>query len=104
VSRRTCAACGAEIVYQGRGRPRKFCAQCVPSGRGAAAIRAWRAVNPEKVEVYNAGRRVNPWPRPCVVCGDIFTPIRNRDAKLCGRSACRRKSARLDLAAVRTEA
>jgi len=30
---------------------------CVPPGTGARASAAWRAVNPERVEGYNAARR-----------------------------------------------
>jgi hypothetical protein len=97
---RTCASCGAALPeHQGRGRPRKFCVDCVPPGTGAAALRAWRAANPEKVRAYNEARRLAPLlPRPCAACGEIFTPLRRSDdAETCGRRAC-------TLATVRTEA
>jgi hypothetical protein len=55
---RRCRVCGAAIPpNHGRGHPRKFCTACVPSGIGKEAIRAWRAVNPERVQAYNASRR-----------------------------------------------
>lgn len=36
-----CPACGEEIVYRGRGRPRKYCEACVPAGSGGGP---WREV------------------------------------------------------------
>jgi hypothetical protein len=33
----TCPACGEKLVYRGRGRPRKYCEACVPSGSGGTA-------------------------------------------------------------------
>jgi len=32
-----CAACGEKLFYKGRGRPRKYCETCVPSGSGGGA-------------------------------------------------------------------
>lgn len=52
-----CSACNAPIPPNPRGRPRKYCRDCVPPGSGRAAMVAWRAVNPERVAAYNAARR-----------------------------------------------
>jgi hypothetical protein len=55
---RLCRACKAEIPPNaGPGRPRVYCAACVPPGTGKAAMRAWRAVNPGYDESHNAARR-----------------------------------------------
>jgi len=55
---RRCRACKGTIPpHPGAGRPRKYCTTCVPPGTGAQASAAWRAVNPERVEAYNAARR-----------------------------------------------
>lgn len=63
-----CAGCGAGLpASSGRGRPRRFCTSCVPPGTGASASASWRAVNPERVESYNASRRVD---RACAVCAE----------------------------------
>jgi hypothetical protein len=43
---RRCQSCGAVIHEQGgRGRPRKFCTVCIPSGNPATVAKAWRRVN-----------------------------------------------------------
>jgi hypothetical protein len=43
---RRCESCGAVIHEQGgRGRPRKFCTVCIPSGNPATVAKAWRRVN-----------------------------------------------------------
>lgn len=56
-----CGACKADIPKStGRGRPRKYCVECVPPGTGADAIRAWRKVNSDRVAAYNESRRVVP--------------------------------------------
>ena len=46
-----CRACGEEIVYRGRGRPRKYCEVCVPSGAGGTAWHeAWLAEHRDELE------------------------------------------------------
>jgi hypothetical protein len=52
----------------------------------------WRAENPERVEAYNAARRVVHESRPCVECGEEFTPGRS-DRIVCSTS-CRWKRKR----------
>jgi ribosomal protein S27E len=44
---RRCQSCGAVIHEKrgGRGRPRKFCTVCIPSGNPATVAKAWRRVN-----------------------------------------------------------
>jgi len=54
---RKCDSCGIELRYQGRGRPRRYCENCVPRGGGAAGSRAWRSVNAEHVLEYGRARR-----------------------------------------------
>jgi hypothetical protein len=76
----TCSACGTEFAQPvRRGRPRKFCSDCVPSGTGADAIRAWRLANPDRVTGYNEQRRSSYVPvlyterdKKCSRCGDVF--------------------------------
>ncbi len=65
----TCAACGTNFAYEGRGRPRRYCRECVPPG----TTNAWRAANPQRVAQYNAARRLPTEQRPCLVCGMQFT-------------------------------
>lgn len=59
-----CASCGGPLPAQsGRGRPRKFCVECVPRVReaGKATVsRLWRETNPGRVDAYNEGRRQHP--------------------------------------------
>jgi len=76
-------ACGALIV-PGRGRRRKFCSACTPPGSKGAA---WRAANPERVEAYNAARRLPSSPRACPECGALFKGRPNK--LLCGLRRCR---------------
>ena len=73
-----CAACGAPIVYPGRGRRRVFCVVCTPPGSSGAA---WRAANPERT------RRLPSSPRACPECGETFKGRRNK--LLCGQRRCR---------------
>jgi hypothetical protein len=75
-----CEGCGEPFVPNSRGRPRRFCADCsVP----AVAARRWRERRPERVEAYNAARRVAPpEPRECSECGKLFVPGR-RDGEMC---------------------
>jgi hypothetical protein len=48
---KTGPACGAEIVYGGRGRPRHYCADCRPPGSGGTAWRtAWQAEHHDELE------------------------------------------------------
>jgi hypothetical protein len=83
-----CAACGAEFEQPIRGRPRKYCYRCVPPGSGAAAMRAWRAVNPERVEAYNDSRRVSEQVFYCAVCRRPFAATSSR-RMLCGDTSCK---------------
>jgi len=44
-------ACGAEIVYSGRGRPRRYCEACTPSGSSTGVwFNAWLAVHRDEIE------------------------------------------------------
>lgn len=65
-ARRTCHACGREHE-QHRGRPRKWCQKCSPPVAAvgkAAAAKAWRALNPDRVAARNEERRwASPWTR-----------------------------------------
>jgi hypothetical protein len=46
-----CAACGETIVYGGRGRPRRYCETCVPSGSGGGAWQeAWLKEHRDELE------------------------------------------------------
>ena len=46
-----CAACGGKLVYRGKGRPRRYCETCVPSGSGTSAWReAWLAEHRDELE------------------------------------------------------
>jgi hypothetical protein len=86
-----CVGCG-ELFERpvGRGRPRLYCPDCVPAVgvAGAAEMaRRWRALNPEAVEAYNRARRVSHERRPCVECGEEFTP--NRVDRLVCSERCR---------------
>jgi hypothetical protein len=48
---RLCPACGGEITQSGPGRPRRYCANCVPPGSGGAAWRAaWFAEHRDELE------------------------------------------------------
>src|SRR5436190_7513164 len=66
----TCDICNNSLPpYSGAGRPRKRCAECA-SDKSALA-RCWREQNGERVEAYNASRRVVP----SFVCRDgIYGP------------------------------
>jgi hypothetical protein len=49
--RPNCAACGRKLVYNGKGRPRKYCEGCTPAGSGAAAwLEAWLAEHRAELE------------------------------------------------------
>jgi hypothetical protein len=51
-----CHSCGAEMPERaGRGRPRKFCTACVPSGDAAAVAKAWRRVTARSRDVSRTG-------------------------------------------------
>jgi hypothetical protein len=46
-----CAACGGKLVYRGKGRPRKYCEGCTPSGSGGGAwLKAWLAEHHDELE------------------------------------------------------
>jgi hypothetical protein len=51
-SEASCEACGRLIPSQGRGRPRKFCLECLPAGSPAEVAAAWRRLNAERIEAY----------------------------------------------------
>jgi hypothetical protein len=71
---RRCRACKAPIPpHSHAGRPRIYCTACVPPGTEARASAAWRAVNPERVEAYNAARR-----RGCSVPEPSLTTVAKR--------------------------
>ena len=55
---RKCDSCGIELRYQGRGRPRRYCTECVPAGGGAAGTRAWRFLNRDYVAPSHRRKRV----------------------------------------------
>lgn len=65
--RGACATCGRQ-VEPGRGRPRRYCQACVPSGSAAA----WRRANPARVAAYNEARRQPKEQRTCEQCGSSF--------------------------------
>lgn len=85
---RSCEMCGDGFEPNRRGRPRRFCDRC--SGSPYAA--RWRAEHPDRIEAYRASRRVAHKPRPCVECGEHFTPSRS-DRIVCSTS-CRWKRKR----------
>jgi hypothetical protein len=46
-----CPACGSEIVYSGRGRPRRYCESCTPPGSSTSAwYEAWLAEHRDELE------------------------------------------------------
>jgi hypothetical protein len=51
-------------------------------------MRAWRAVNPERVEAYNESRRVREQVFYCVVCRRPFAATSSRRL-LCGDTSCK---------------
>ena len=85
---RRCELCGQQFEPNRRGRPRRFCDRC----SGSPYARVWRAENAERVEAYNAARRVVHEPRSWVECGGEFTPGR-ADRIVCSTS-CRWKRKR----------
>src|SRR4051812_33467921 len=54
----TCVVCGAGFPRSSRGRPAKYCSSA-----------CWS-------RCYNG--TIAPSPRPCVTCGEVFTPKQNR--------------------------
>jgi hypothetical protein len=51
MSTKTCPACGAEIVYCGRGRPRRYCEACTPPGSSTGVwFDAWLAEHRDEIE------------------------------------------------------
>lgn len=85
---RRCEDCGTEFEPNRIGRPRRFCDGC----SGSPYARRWRAENPERVEAYKAAQRVAHDPRPCVECGEDFTP--NRVDRIVCSTSCRWKRKR----------
>ena len=81
-----CEQCGEPFEPNSRGRPRKFCPDCASP---EAAGRRWRERHAEEVAAYNAARRVKHEPRPCIECGELFTPGRV-DGRLCS-DRCRQR-------------
>ena len=48
---KTCPACGNEIVYSGRGRPRRYCESCTPPGSSTGAWQAaWLEEHRDELE------------------------------------------------------
>jgi hypothetical protein len=48
---KNCPACGAEIFYRGRGRPRRYCESCTPPGSSTGAwLSAWLAEHRDELE------------------------------------------------------
>jgi hypothetical protein len=48
---KNCPACGAEIVYRGRGRPRRYCESCTPPGSSTGAwLGAWLNEHHDELE------------------------------------------------------
>lgn len=54
---KTCPACGNEILYGGRGRPRRYCEECTPPGSSTSAwFEAWLAEHREEIEAERKER------------------------------------------------
>jgi len=59
---RQCDSCGVELRYAGRGRPRRYCTDCVPPGGGAAGARAGAPSTATTCRLRaGAGRWRRPW-------------------------------------------
>jgi hypothetical protein len=91
-SLRICMHCSTAFMQEGRGRPRKYCPTCIPSGPSASTAANWRRLNPESVENHNAARRLYVRSRPCSECVSLFVPPR-RDVKTCS-DECRKARAK----------
>ena len=72
-----CEGCGATFTPNRLGRPRRFCGACG-----------------EPFASYNAARRLVHRARPCVECGEEFTPGRS-DRIVCSTSCRWRRKRRL---------
>jgi hypothetical protein len=62
------------------------------SSRRTVAAGHGVSVTPERAEAYKAARRVLHEPRPCVECGEDFTP--NRSDQIVCSTSCRWKRKR----------
>jgi hypothetical protein len=90
-AKKTCAVCGSELpprVAGSPGRTRKYCFECIASGRSQAA---WRQANSEKIESYNRSRRVGPRQTFCSECGKVIWTL---STKTTCSQVCRGKRAR----------
>jgi hypothetical protein len=87
---KTCPACGAEIAYRGRGRPRTYCESCTPPGSGRAAwSAAWYAANRERLEAERKkahAARMAQW---------RANMKRNRETMAANRRALERKAGKV---------
>jgi hypothetical protein len=54
---KNCPACGSEIVYSGRGRPRRYCETCTPPGSSTGVwLYAWLAQHRDELEAERLRR------------------------------------------------
>jgi hypothetical protein len=91
----TCAGCGGELPPRGgRGRPRRFCADCLPSeavvGKAEFA-RRWRELNPAKVADYNDRRRQEVVSVVRAICGRHFERLSTDRRQYCEPGCARRR-------------
>jgi hypothetical protein len=57
MSDKPCPACGAQIVYRGRGRPRRYCESCTPPGSSTGMwFNAWLAEHHDEIEAERKQR------------------------------------------------
>jgi hypothetical protein len=82
---KTCRHCGkSKAASEFPSNPRvsdglsSWCRAC-----HSEATERWRAANPERIALYNARRRANPWQRYCIDCRRYFASVHTVRCESC---------------------
>ena len=96
---RTCPVCGAEFELNPSRPTQKFCSRACKNHDTSARQWQRRKAEIEKTRPVRTRKRADHSPRPCELCGTVFTPPpRHPHARFCSRTCANRAPARARMA------